>query len=325
MPTTYNRIDENRNKTILFVSIFFIFLFIAVYIVDLLFFKNHFISGVILISLAIVTLGDYIFSDKLILKGSKAFPLDYEKNKEVYKMVENLCVVAGLPMPKLYATNDLAINAFTTGRKPQKASVIFTVGALKRLDKLELEGVISHELAHIKNNDILLSTTLVFLLGFVRSIVDLTRRFTVTFIDVIGSSGKSFAEMFIKMFILMLFYGFLISVLLLILALSFIPVIEELVFYKISRKREFLADAEGALLTRYPKGLASAFKKIAADYEPLKTANSSITHLYIASPLKCKLKSFWARLFHSHPPIEKRIRILEKMDEYGNIKSIRQS
>lgn len=322
MPTTYNRIDENRNKTILFVAVFLVFLFVAVYIVDLLFLKNHFISGVILISLAIVTLGDYIFSDKLILKENKAFLLDYEKNKEMYKMVKNLCVVAGLPIPKLYATRNLAINAFTVGRKPEKASVIFTTGALERLDKLELEGVISHELAHIKNNDILLSTTLVFLLGFVRSIVDLTRRFVTILVDVLGSSGGSFVGMFIKMFVIMLFYGFLISILLLILALSFIPVIEEIVFYKISRKREFLADAEGALLTRYPKGLASALKKIATDCEPLKTANSSTTHLYIASPLKGKLKSFWTKLFHSHPPIEKRIRILEKMDEYGNIKLV---
>ena len=323
MSTTYNRIDENRNKTILFVSVFIIFLFIVVYIVDLLLFENHFISGVFLISLVIVTLGDYIFSDKIILKKNKAFRLDYEKNKRVYKIVENLCVVAGLPTPKLYATNDLSINAFTIGRKPEKASVIFTAGALKRLNRLELEGVISHELAHIKNNDILLSTTLIFLLGFIRSIVDLAKRFVNILIDVINSSGESFAGMFIKMFVLMLFYGFLLFALLLILVLSFIPVIEELVFYKISREREFLADAEGALLTRYPKGLASALRKIAADRKPLKTVNSSTAHLYIASPFKDRLKSFWARLFHSHPPIEKRIRVLEKMDEYGDIKLIR--
>lgn len=323
MPTTYNRIDENRNKTILFVSVFLVFLSVAVYIVDLLLFKNHFISGVLLASLAAVTLGDYIFADKLILKENKAFRLDREKNKEVYKIVENLCVVAGLPMPKLYATNDLAINAFTIGRKPEKASIIFTGGALKRLDRLELEGVISHELAHIKNNDILLSTTLVFLLGFVRSIVDLAKRFVNILMDVINSSGESFAGMFIKMFVVTLFYGFLLFILLLILVLSFIPVIEELVFYKISRKREFLADAEGALLTRYPEGLASALRKIAADCSPLKTVNFSTVHLYIASPFKDRLKSFWARLFHSHPPIEKRIRVLEKMDEYGNIKLIR--
>lgn len=323
MSTTYNRIDENRNETILFVSVFLIFLSIAVYIVDLLFFENHFISGVILISLTIVTLGDYIFSDKLILKENKAFHLDREKNKGVYKIVENLCVVAGLPMPKLYTTNDLAINAFTIGRKPEKASVIFTAGALKRLNKSELEGVISHELAHIKNNDILLSTTLVFLLGFVRSIVDLAKRFVNILTDVINSSGESFAGMLIRMLVIMLFYGFLLFILLLVLVLSFIPVIEELVFYKISRKREFLADAEGALLTRYPKGLASALRKIAADCKPLKTVNSSTVHLYIASPFKNKLKSFWARLFHSHPPIEKRIRVLEKMDEYGDIKNIR--
>lgn len=322
MPTTYNRIDENRNETILFVSVFLVFLFIAVYIVDLLLFDNHFISGVFLTSLVIVTLGDYIFADKIILKENKAFRLGYEKNKRVYKMVENLCVVAGLPMPKLYATNDLTINAFTIGRKPKKASIIFTAGALKRLDKLELEGVVSHELAHVKNNDILLSTTLVFLLGFVRSIVDLAKRFVNILMDVINSSGESFAGMFIRMLIVILFYGFLLFVLLLILVLSFIPVIEELIFYKISRKREFLADAEGALLTRYPEGLASALKKIAADCKPLKTVNSSTVHLYIASPFKNKLKSFWTRLFHSHPPIEKRIRVLEKMDEYGEIKSI---
>ena len=317
MPTAYNRIDKNKNATILFLGVFIIFLICAVCIVDILLLKNHFASCVVLISLMIVCLRDYIFSNKLILRKNKAVFLSRAKNKELHKIVENLCMSAGILTPKLFATNDLAINAFTIGRNQENASIIFTAGALKKLNKLELEGVISHELAHIKNNDILLATALAFLLGFVRAIVDLAKHFADIVFDFISCEAH-----ILKILVIGMFYSFLIFILLLILALSFIPVIEELIFYKISRKREFLADAEGALLTRYPKGLQNALEKISADCEKLKTINSSTAHLYIASPFKNKLKNFWSRLFHSHPPIKKRIEMLKKMDEGGKFKNI---
>lgn len=317
MPTAYSRIDENTNQTILFVAVFILFLIFIVCIVDLFLLKNHFVSGVFLVSLIIVNFKDYVFSDRLILKNNKAYRLDRERNEELYEIVENLCAIAGLPLPEIYSIDNSAINAFTIGMNPKKASIVFTRGVLERLDRSELEGVVSHELAHIQNNDIMLSTILAFLLGFIRSIVDLAKRLIDSLMEFI-SSGDSI-ESLIKMFFVSIFYSFILSMLLLVLLLSFIPVIEELIFYKISRKREFLADAEGVLFTRYPAGLRKALEKISLDSETLTTANSSTAHLYIASPFQDNLKSWWRKLFHSHPPIEKRIEVLKEMDEYGKM------
>ena len=317
MPTTYNRIDENTNQTILFVSVFVVFLFIVAYIVDLLLLKNHFNTFVVLIFFLFFTFSDYIFSNKLILKENKAVPIEKEENKQLYNMTENLCRIAGVPVPKIYKTPDMSINAFTIGKKPQKACLVITEGSLQRLNDLELEGVIAHEIAHIQNNDVMLATTLVFLLGFIRKIVDSAVKIMNSFAEMIRSGD--IIESLIKAAIMSIFYIIVLTGMFLVLLLACVPLIEELIFYKISRKREFLADAEGVLFTRYPKGLADALEKISLDKFSLETINSSTAHLYIASPYKDNLKSYWERLFHSHPPIEKRIRILKQMDEYGKI------
>jgi len=317
MSTTYNRIDENTRQTIIFVGVFIVFLFIVAYIVDLLLFKNHFNTVVILLVFIFLTFSDYIFSNKIILKENKAIPVEKEKNKQLYNTTENLCRIAGVPVPKIYKTPDMSINAFTIGKKPKKASLILTEGSLQRLNNLELEGVIAHEIAHIQNNDVMLATTLVFLLGFVRKIVDTAVKIVDLFIEMIQSDD--IMESLIKAAVMSLFYVFVLTGMFLVLFLACVPAIEEIVFYHISRKREYLADAEGVLFTRYPKGLADALEKISLDKFSLETKNSSTAHLYISSPFRNNVEGFWKKLFHSHPPIEKRINILKKMDEYGKI------
>lgn len=315
MPTTYNRIDENTNQTILFVSVFIVFLVLAAYIVDLLLFKNHFYAALFLVIVLLLSFSDYIFSNRLILKENKAVPMDPEENEELYRTVENICVIAGVPMPKLYTNPDMAINAFTIGKNFKNASIVLTRGSIERLERSELEGVVAHEISHIQNNDVMLSTVLVFMLGFVRKIVNILVNIIDFFADLM-SSGDA-VESLIKTVILGVFFIVIFAGLILVFLLSCVPLIEELIFYGISRKREFLADAEGVLFTRYPKGLADALEKISQDGVFLGTINSSTAHLYIASPFKDNLKVFWRGLFHSHPPIEKRIEALKNMDEYG--------
>lgn len=317
MPTTYNRIDENTRQTIIFVAVFVAFLFVVAYIVDLLLLKNHFNTFVILMIFLFLSFSDYIFSNKIILKENKAIPIKREENKQLFNMTENLCRIAGVPVPKIYKTPDMSINAFTIGKTPQKACLVLTEGSIQRLNNLELEGVIAHEIAHIQNNDVMLATVLVFMLGFIRKIVDSAVKIVNSFMEIIRSGD--IVESLIKAAIVSIFYIIVLVGMFLVLLLSCVPLIEELVFYKISRKREFLADAEGVLFTRYPKGLADALKKISLDKFSLETKNSSTAHLYIASPYKDNFKSYWRKLFHSHPSIEKRINILKEMDEYGKI------
>jgi len=317
MPTTYNRIEENTRQTVIFILFFSVFLVIAVYIIDLMLLKNHYVSIFVLTVFFAASFSDYIFSNKLILKKNKAIALKHENYDEVFDLVENLSKVAGIPVPRIYKTPDLAINAFTIGKKPENAVLVLTEGALSRLDNLELEGVIAHELAHIQNNDVMLATVLVFLMGFIRRIVNVVVHMVDGFSDLFSSTDA--VESLVKVVIMGMFYGIIMIGMLLALCLSCIPFLEELVFYGISRKREFLADAEGVLFTRYPMGLASALEKIASDSYPLETANYSTAHLYISSPFKKGSGLWWKSFFHSHPPIEKRIEILKQMDEYGNI------
>lgn len=317
MSSVYKRIDDNITKTIIFLAIFAIFFIGVVYLADIFFLNNHLFIGAALVFLAIFTAFNYFHYDKVILKKNKAVLLSHESNEELYDSIDNLSITAGLPMPKIYSMADSAINAFTVGRNPRHASLVFTAGALEKLSKAEMEGVIAHEMAHIENRDILFSTTLAFFLGLVRQIVDFTKSIYNSIIDFINSSG-SMAGIFILVF----FYGFFIFLSLIMLALLCIPVIEEIIFYSISRKREFLADAESALLTRYPKGLISALKKISMDPEVLGTVDSSTAHLYISSPFKDKVKGFLSGLFHSHPSLEERIIALEKMDRYGSSRGL---
>ena len=238
----------------------------------------------------------YWFSDKIALAINRAHPVPREQNPEIYNIVENLCITAGLPMPRIYLIDEPAPNAFATGRNKEHAVIAVTRGLLEKLNRPELEGVISHELSHIGNRDILLSTVIVVLVGLVAVLSDFFLRFSLfgRRRDNDRSGGQIGAILAIA--------GIVLAIL--------SPLIATIIQLAISRKREFLADADGALLTRYPEGLASALEKISADPNQLSAANKATAHLYIANPFKGRKIS---SLFMTHPPIEERIRILRGM------------
>ena len=244
----------------------------------------------------LVNIFSYWNSDKLVLKMTGAQPIKKGDNPELYRIIENLSITAGLPMPKICIINDSQPNAFATGRDPNHAAMAFTTGLLERLNKPELEGVAAHEFSHIGNRDILLSTIVVILVGFVVLLSDFFLR--MRFLG--GGRRKKGGEIF-----------FLLAIVGAILS----PLVAQLIHLAISRKREFLADASGALLTRYPEGLASALKKISDYPVTLARANNATAHLYIVNPFRGKdTTSFFSRLFMTHPPIEKRIKVLEEMN-----------
>lgn len=251
-----------------------------------------------IISLA-MSLGSYYQGDKIALltAGAKG-PIEQSTNPYVYRLVENLAITGGLPMPKVYIISDPAINAFATGRNPQHASVAITTGAIEKLANEELEGVIAHELSHVKNYDILLMTVVIVLVGLLVLLSDWFIR-----IRMFGGKNNNHDSDNKLQGILMI-----VGIILLILS----PIIGQLIQLAISRKREFLADASGSLLTRYPEGLAKALEKIAKENLALKQANNATAHLYIANPFG-KTKHFMSGLFATHPPIEERIAILRKM------------
>lgn len=236
----------------------------------------------------------YWQSDKVVIKLSGARPASREENFDLYTTVENLSIAAGLPMPKVYIINDPAPNAFATGRDKKHAIVAVTSGLLAILEKNELEGVIGHELSHIGNKDMLLSTVVVVLVGFVTILADVFLRS-----QFFGGRGERDRDSGAGSIIMLLGIVFVI--------LS--PIFAYLIQLAISRKREFLADASGALLTRYPEGLANALRKISEYARPMQKQSSAIAHLYIADPTTGMRKKI-SGLFATHPPIEERIKAL---------------
>ncbi|MBU1159600.1 M48 family metallopeptidase [Patescibacteria group bacterium] len=235
----------------------------------------------------------YWYSDKIVLKMSGAKEISHKNNRELFHIVENLCITAGLPMPKIYIINDPAPNAFATGRNKEHAVVAVTSGLLEKLNKTELEGVIAHELSHIGNRDILISTIVVVLVGFVALLSDFFLRAHLW-------GGRRRGEG--REQLLMMAAGLILAIL--------APIAVKLIQLAISRKREFLADASGALLTRYPDGLASALEKISQYQMPMQRANKATAHLYISNPFGAKKIS---KLFMTHPPSEERIAALRGM------------
>jgi len=249
----------------------------------------------------------YWWSDKIVLSMSDATEIKFEDNKELYRLVENLCITAGLPLPKIYLINDSAPNAFATGRDKDHAVIAVTAGLLQKLNRTELEGVIAHELSHIGNRDILISTVVTVLVGVVVLLADWFRRWTFWGGGRRSSNRDEEGNARVIMMI--------IAIVLAILA----PIFAYMMQFAISRKREFAADADGALLTRYPEGLASALEKISADPEPLEVANRATAHMYIASPFEGKDDSrgkpgLFAKAFMTHPPVEERIAALRGME-----------
>ncbi len=303
MATIYNNIDSNKRKTQFLLFGFFVFIILVGYI-----FSNALDSPVILWIAVLFSVFSsffsYWYSDKMVLAISGAKEINRENNKDLYRLVENLCITAGLPTPKIYLIDDSAPNAFATGRDPEHAVVAVTAGLLNKLDKSELEGVIAHELSHIGNRDILLMTIVTVLVGMVVLLADWFRRMT------FWGGGRRRGDSDNSGQAIMIILALILSIL--------APLFAYIMQFAISRKREFVADANGALLTRYPEGLARALEKISADPEKLEVANRATAHLYISSPFKKdrskKKVGFWARAFMTHPPVEERIAALRDMD-----------
>ena len=295
----YEQIASNKRRSALLVILFFgLIAFLAWMLGEATGMGRAGFILAVLISL-VMTLASYAASDTIVLAISRAKPARKEDYPHLVNVVEGLTIAAGLPQPpRCYIIDDTAPNAFAAGRNPQHAVICVTTGLLDKLDRAELEGVIAHEMSHIKNYDVRLQTLVVVMVGIVALLSDwILRGFFWGGRKRGGGRKGGGAAVFI-----------LIGLVLAILS----PFIARLIQFAVSRRREFLADADGALLTRYPPGLASALRKIAADTEPLEAANKATAHLYIVNPLK-NVKGAVNRLFSTHPPVEQRIAALEKM------------
>jgi len=294
----YEQIASNKRKSFLLVFCFVLFIFLLAWVFEQL--AGMGTGGLVLafVIASISAFASYYASDKIVLAISRARPVTKEEFPYLYNVVEGLAIAAGIPAPPCYVIEDTAPNAFATGRNPKHSVICVTTGLLEKMNRAELEGVISHEMSHIKNYDVLIQTLTVVMVGVIALMSDWILRSYLWGGRRKGGRDKGGAG------------AILIVVGLVLAALS--PIISQLIRLAISRKREFLADASGAMLTRYPPGLASALRKLDADTEPLEAANKATAHLYIVNPLK-DIKGKVNKLFSTHPPIEERIAALEKM------------
>jgi heat shock protein HtpX len=295
----YHNSAVNKRRTWFLMTGFFLLVMLVGYVVS-----RYFDSPVILVIAVLFStvssVVSYWWSDKIVLQMSGAKLVDHENGRELYHLVENLCITAGLPLPKIYIIEDSAPNAFATGRDPEHAAIAFTTGILGKLEKTELEGVVAHELSHIGNRDILISTIATVLVGTIILIVDWSSR------SALFGRGRDDNDNNNGI-------GLIVIILLSILA----PLSAQLLQMAVSRKREFAADADGALLTRYPEGLARALEKISADPDELEVANRATAHMFIVSPLqgeRNKKTSWLSKAFMTHPPVEERIAKLRGME-----------
>ncbi len=297
MATLYTQQNRNIRKTWFLMTSFFVLVVVFGFLISQLY-GNPFILYIAIIFSIVMNIGSYWFSDKLVLSMTGAVPADPNEHQTLINVVENLSITAGLPMPKVFVVNDAAPNAFATGRDPKHAVVAATTGLLAILNRTELEGVMAHELSHVGNRDMLVSTVAVVLAGFIAIVADLLMRSMM-----FGGSDRDNKAGAIFM---------VLGIVGIILA----PIAAQLIQLAISRKREYLADASGALLTRYPDGLARALEKISAYSQPMRRANNATAHLFIADPFgnnKRTLGQKISGLFQTHPPAADRIRILREM------------
>jgi heat shock protein HtpX len=296
----YDRIAANRRKTFILMALFFLVVAVAATALGYYAGLPAGLAPVVIVFVLLFAGFSYFGSSGVALAVSGARQVGEEEEPQLFRTVENLCIGAGLPMPKVYIIEDGSMNAFATGRDPNHASVAITRGLLDKLEKPELEGVIAHELSHIGNRDTLLMTTVVVLIGSLALLADLALRMTW-----FGAGGRgTFRDKNSK--------GAAILVVVALLAIIVAPIIARLISFAISRQREYLADASGALLTRYPEGLARALEKIRGDTDPLDHATKATEHLYIVNPL-AEHASALNNLFSTHPPIDERIRLLRAM------------
>lgn len=291
MASLYTHQDSNIAKTWLLMGVFFALVVGLGYAIS--WYYND--SSILIVAVVIATLMNifsYWYSDKIVLSMSGARPAPDNEFPDLHNVVENLAITAGLPKPKIYIINDPAPNAFATGRNKEHAVVAVTTGLLQMMNRTELEGVIAHELSHIGNRDMLVMTVVVILAGFIAIVSDIFLR-SLHFRSN-SDSGKAGA-----IFAIFAVVGAILA-----------PLAATLIRLAISRRREYLADASGALLTRYPDGLASALQKIGSYSSPLKRANNATAHLYISNPFGARAARGISHLFMTHPPIEARIKAL---------------
>ncbi len=297
--TTYSQAKKNIRKTWMLMGGFFLFIVFTGWAASHYFNNPEILYGAVAFS----TIGNwfsFFFSDKVALSmaGAKEATRKTEAGTRALRAVENMAITAGIPTPKVYLIEDSAMNAFATGRGPKKSAIAISTGLLEKLDKNELEGVVAHEMSHIKNRDILVMTVVVTLVGMVAVIADLFMR---------GAFRKKGGDNQAHIIILIIGVAFAVLA----------PLVAKLIQLAVSRKREYLADASGAHLTRYPEGLASALEKIRDQGKPMKRASTATAHLFISSPFAEHKKTrvdFLERIFSTHPPIDRRIAILRAMD-----------
>jgi heat shock protein HtpX len=296
--TQYTQISSNLYKTWLLLTIFLIFIIDLGWLFSYYFNSREILFFAIFFSI-LTSFLSYWYSDKIVLSLTRAKEIKKEEAPELYRLVKNLCLTAGLPLPKIYILDELAPNAFATGRNPEHAVIAVTRGLLEKLEKSELEGVLAHEIAHIGNRDTLLQTIVVILIGFVTLICDFFFRLAFYNRNRFRDKNNQINSIF-----------FLFGIIATIIA----PLLAKLLGLAISRRREFLADATGVLITRYPEGLIRALKKISYDQTPLKIANNATAHLYIVNPFRGQQSVSWlTKLFMTHPPIEDRIKALRQV------------
>lgn len=294
----YSQIESNKRKTYFLIAIFTAIIIAVAYVLKMVYgYDYSIVVGAVIFS-GIMSLVSYYNGDKIALASTGAKQIQKEQNPYLYNLVENLCIASGVPVPKVYVIDSPALNAFATGRDPEHASIAVTTGIMAALENEELEGVLAHELSHVKNYDIRVMTIVVVLVGAVSLIGHMFWR-----VQMFGGNRRRSNDS----------EGGQLGSVLMIVGIVFLilsPIIATLIQLAISRRREYLADASGALLTRYPEGLARALEKIQASNVPLQSASAATAHLFISNPLKGKSVS---SLFSTHPPIEERIQRLRNM------------
>ncbi len=300
----YEQISANKRKTVLLVALFVLLLSAVGVAID--YFLRGGVIGIAIVAIVVgvASFVSYFNSDKVALKMAHAVPADPQQYARYHNLVEGLCIASGLPKPRLYIVDDPAPNAFSTGRNPKHAAVAVTTGLLDKMNRVELEGVLAHELSHIRNYDVLVMTLAVTMVGIIVLVSD----FFLRIMFWTGGRGGRDNEKNNPLGIVFAILGFVL--------LIFAPIIATLMQFAVSRNREYLADASGVQLTRYPPGLISALEKLKDDHTSTHFASKATAHLWIEEPLdktSNKGETKWNHLFDTHPPIDERIHALEQM------------